>query len=134
MVCMTDFLDFQALARPTSPNTYLLAPFGFADEASPDAESPVFDCTQAELFSQVEALVASRKDWRLKALDAQAGRISFIAVTRFFRFKDDVDIAVLPAGDDAGRSTLAIYSASRVGYSDLGANAKRVGEILTSLR
>jgi uncharacterized protein (DUF1499 family) len=40
----------------------------------------------------------------------------------------------LPAGDDAGRSTLAIYSASRVGYSDLGANAKRVGEILTSLR
>ena len=94
---MTDFLDFQALARPTSPNTYLLAPSGFADEASPDAESPVFDCTPAELFSQVEALVASRKDWRLKALDAQAGRISFIAVTRFFRFKDDVDIAVLPA-------------------------------------
>ncbi len=72
-----------------------------------------------------------RKDWRLKALDAQAGRISFIAVSKLFKFKDDVDIAILPSD---GKSTLAVYSASRVGYSDMGANAKRVNDLLTSLQ
>ena len=128
---MSDFLDFQTLTRPKSPNTYLLAPAGFADQAGPDAAGPVFDCSPENLFSQVEALVAMRKDWQLKALDAQTGRISFIAVSKLFKFKDDIDVAILPVD---GQSTLAIYSASRVGYSDLGANAKRVKEILASLK
>jgi uncharacterized protein (DUF1499 family) len=127
---MSEFLDFQTLERPKSPNTYLVAPAGFVDHAHPDEEGPIFFCSPESLFSQVEALVAMRKDWRLKALDAQAGRISFIAVSKLLKFKDDVDIAILP---DDGKSTLAIYSASRVGYSDLGANAKRVKELLASL-
>jgi len=130
-LCMSDFLDFQTLQRPKSPNTYLVAPAGFADQASPDEEGPIFFCSTDSLFSQVEALVAMRKDWRLKALDAQAGRISFIAVSKLFKFKDDVDIAILPSD---GKSTLAVYSASRVGYSDMGANAKRVNDLLASLQ
>ena len=128
---MSDFLDFQALTRPKSPNTFLLAPAGFADQAGPDEAGPVFDCSPENLFGQVEALVAMRKDWQLKALDAQTGRISFIAVSKLFKFKDDIDVAILPVD---GKSTLAIYSASRVGYSDMGANAKRVKEILASLK
>ena len=134
MYGMSAFLDFQALKRPSSQNTYLAAPAGFADQANPDDMAPILECSPESLFSQIEALVAMRKDWRLKALDAPSGRISFMAVTKLFRFKDDVDIAVLPVEGDSARSTLAIYSASRVGYSDLGTNAKRVKEILASLR
>lgn len=45
-------------------------------------------------------------------------------------FKDDVWIAVTP-GDD--RSHLHIRSASRVGYSDLGVNARRVQNYFEAL-
>ena len=74
---MSDFLDFKALERPKSPNTYLVAPAGFADQAKPDEAGPVFDCSPESLFGRVEALIGMRKDWRLESLDAQAGRIYF---------------------------------------------------------
>lgn len=45
-------------------------------------------------------------------------------------FKDDVWVAVTP-GDD--RSHLHIRSASRVGYSDLGVNARRVENFFEAL-
>jgi len=45
-------------------------------------------------------------------------------------FKDDVWIAVTP---DDGRSHLHIRSASRVGYSDLGVNARRVRDFFEAL-
>ena len=49
------------------------------------------------------------------------------------RFKDDVDILVLPVEGHDHQSTLAIYSGSRLGYSDLGTNGKRVNALLTAL-
>lgn len=46
-------------------------------------------------------------------------------------FKDDVHIAVRP-GEDGG-SVLHIRSASRVGYDDLGVNARRVRRFFRAL-
>lgn len=48
-----------------------------------------------------------------------------------FVFKDDVHIAVRPANDDG--SVLHIRSASRVGYDDLGVNARRVRRFFRAL-
>ncbi len=45
-----------------------------------------------------------------------------------FGFKDDVKLLVQPDGDE--RSILHLKSASRVGYSDLGVNRRRVNRIL----
>lgn len=130
---MTDFLDFKTLKRPPKPNNWLVAPPGFADHANPNGAPPTCACSPADLFKRVEAMIAARRDWKLKAADAEAGRIVFIAITPLMRFKDDIDIAVLPDNEGAGESTLAIYSRSRIGYSDLGANAKRVNEILAAV-
>jgi uncharacterized protein (DUF1499 family) len=43
------------------------------------------------------------------------------------RFKDDVWGLFIPIGENA--STLALYSASRVGYWDLGTNRRRVKDL-----
>ena len=130
---MSDFLDFRALKRPARPNNWLVAPPGFADQAAPNAASPVFAMSETDLFDRIQQMVASRRKWKLKSVDETARQISFIAVTPLMHFKDDVDIAVLSETGDGDYSTLAIYSRSRIGHSDLGANAKRVNEILAAL-
>jgi uncharacterized protein (DUF1499 family) len=53
-----------------------------------------------------------------------------VATTRWFGFKDDVAIRISPAG--AG-SRVDMRSRSRVGRSDLGANARRIREFLARL-
>jgi len=129
---MTDFIDFKTLERPKSPNTYLLAPDGYCQQAEADQISPSFAATPAALFSACADIVENQKSWALAASDADAGRLQFISTSALMRYKDDIDIHVLPAGTDAAQ--LAIYSRSRVGYSDLGANAKRVSALLDALK
>lgn len=46
--------------------------------------------------------------------------IRTVFTTRLFRFKDDVEFYI-----DAGEGQVHFRSASRVGYSDMGANRKR---------
>lgn len=50
--------------------------------------------------------------------------------TLLFGFKDDIVIRITPAGSG---SRVDVRSASRVGRSDLGVNAKRIREFLRGL-
>ena len=68
--------------------------------------------------------------WEVTASDAPSGRIEAIATTSWWGFKDDVVIRVRPEGTG---SRVDVRSVSRVGVSDLGANAKRVREFLAKL-
>ncbi len=70
------------------------------------------------------ALAAARSmGWTIVASDPASGRIEATATTPWFGFSDDVVIRVAPA---ARGSRIDVRSVSRVGRSDLGANAKRV--------
>ena len=62
--------------------------------------------------------------------NAAAGRVEATASTFWFGFKDDVVVRVRPEGNG---SVIDVRSVSRVGQSDLGANARRIGEILSGL-
>ena len=83
------------------------------------------------LFSKLSEIVAAERSFGKIETDAEALRIKFVATTGLMRFKDDVDIEIIPL--DEGRATFAIYSRSRVGYSDLGANRKRVAKLIERL-
>jgi len=130
---MTDFLDFQTLRRPAKPNTALIAPAGFTPLEAPDAAPPELPFPPAESFARLLAMIEARGSWKLVAADGATGQVRFIAVTRLLRFKDDVDVTILPVDGAPGRSTFAAYSRSRVGYSDLGANRKRLDELAAAL-
>ena len=82
-----------------------------------------------EVFPRAAA-AAQAMGWEVVAKDEKAGRIEAVATTRWFGFKDDVVIRIAPAG--AG-SRVDVRSKSRVGRSDVGANAKRIREFLTAL-
>ena len=68
--------------------------------------------------------------WEVVASDAASGRIEATARTRWFGFRDDIVVRIRPAGTG---SRVDVRSASRVGRSDVGANAARIREYLGRL-
>jgi uncharacterized protein (DUF1499 family) len=70
--------------------------------------------------------------WEVVASDARNGRIEATDTTAWFGFKDDIVVRVRP--EPSGGSRVDVRSASRVGVSDVGANAERVREFLSRLK
>jgi len=81
----------------------------------------------------LSAAVAALKDMGLVivATDAAAGIVEATATTFWFGFKDDVVVRVRASGDGA---VVDVRSVSRVGVSDIGANARRIAELLDRLK
>jgi fatty-acyl-CoA synthase len=70
------------------------------------------------------ALAAARaQGWNIDATDPTSGRIEASVRSLWFGFVDDVVVQVTPAAEG---SRIDLRSTSRVGVSDLGANAARV--------
>jgi len=115
-------VNFQELVRRDSPNDYLVCPDGFCRKAKPDRVSPVFPIPAKRLKARVDALLSMTPRTEI----VSAGDTHVVAEQRslIFRFPDTIDIAVIAVGSD--KSTLAIYSRSRYGRYDLGANGRRV--------
>ena len=128
---MTDYINFKTLKRPPKPNTCLAAPDTHCLAAEPDFAAPEFAMTDQELFSKLNDIIAAERSFGSLQSDPDARRLKFVATTGLMRFKDAIDIEIIAIDD--GRSTLAIYSRSRIGYSDLGANEKRVKKLIGKL-
>lgn len=97
--------------------------------AYPDIEPLRLGLPPGDGFAR--ALAAARESgWEIVAADSAAGRIEATATTGWFGFKDDVVIRVTPEG---GGSRVDVRSVSRVGMSDVGANAKRIRAYLKRL-
>ncbi|MEM9420934.1 MAG: DUF1499 domain-containing protein [Pseudomonadota bacterium] len=122
---------FATLRRSRRPNDYLVAPDGFCQQAKPDALSPTFETSPKALYAALVKLLGAQTGVTELVRNDEECFVRYVAVTQLLRFKDDVAFQVLPLGDIA---TVAAYSASRVGHSDLGTNKKRVDEILMSLK
>jgi uncharacterized protein (DUF1499 family) len=69
--------------------------------------------------------------WEVAAADAATGRIEATDTTSWFGFKDDVVVRVRPNGSG---SRIDVRSVSRVGKSDIGANAQRIRDYLAKLK
>jgi uncharacterized protein (DUF1499 family) len=95
----------------------------------PDIKSLIVKAPPAETVQR--AIDAARSlGWQIASSDASSGRIEATATTGWWGFKDDVVVRVRPEGSG---SRVDVRSVSRVGGSDLGANAKRVREFLAKL-
>lgn len=78
--------------------------------------------------------VAEDKGWEIVHVDPARGTLEATATTPFFRFKDDVVIRVRADPERKGRTLVDMRSVSRVGLSDVGANAARIREYLQDLK
>jgi len=99
-------------------------------EAYPDIQSLELSQSADQTFSR--ALQTARDlGWEIVSAVPADGRIEATATTFWFGFKDDVVIRITPAGDD---SRLDIRSKSRVGRSDIGANAARIRDFVRNFQ
>lgn len=93
--------------------------------AYPDIQSLILPKAKSEAFNS--ALQAAKNmDWQIVDSNETDGRIEATATTKLMKFKDDVVIRILEVS--ANQSKIDIRSMSRLGKSDLGANAKRIRE------
>jgi uncharacterized protein (DUF1499 family) len=84
-----------------------------------------FSGTRQEAKERLLQILKSEKRTKILAAHEHYIRVEF--TSSFFRFVDDVEF-YFPK-EQAGEKLLHIRSASRVGYSDLGANRKRIEKI-----
>lgn len=134
----TDTLDppeFIAILplRAGAPN-----PPGYAGEevarlqrgAYPQLRPYRLDTGTETAFEQALA-TAGKMGWEIVDADPAAGRIEATATTFWYGFKDDVVVRIR---EDNGGSVIDVRSKSRVGRSDLGANATRIRAYLEVLK
>ena len=94
-----------------------------AQKAHYSALAPLsLDGAPADNFAAARA-AAENMGWDIVASDEGKGHIEATATTALFGFKDDVVIRLSAAN---GGTQVDMRSASRVGLSDLGANAARI--------
>lgn len=91
-------------------------------QAYPDLAPIELDRPPAEVFERA-ARAAEELGWEIIRRDPVAGALEAVALTRIFRFVDDVVVRVRPAGSG---SRVDVRSRSREGKGDLGANAARI--------
>ena len=98
-------------------------------KAYPDIAPRVTSESPAQAFVRAVA-VAQSMGWQVVATDPASGRIEATATTAWFGFKDDIVVRIRP---EATGSRLDVRSISRVGISDVGANAARIRAYLEKL-
>jgi len=97
--------------------------------AYPDLQTHRMDAAPAQAFERAQE-AARGLGWEIVSADPVAGRIEATDTTFWFGFKDDVVIRIEP---DAAGSRVDVRSLSRVGGSDVGANAARIRAFLQAL-
>jgi uncharacterized protein (DUF1499 family) len=116
-------------AKPETPNSYRVAPL--AATATADAEAPVFAVPVSDLTAAFDAVALGDSRVQVLSGSAESGHVTYVQRSALFAFPDYVSVRFMDA--DSGGSTLAVFSRSRFGKSDLGVNKKRVVRWLDEL-
>ncbi|MCZ6862887.1 MAG: DUF1499 domain-containing protein [Alphaproteobacteria bacterium] len=111
---------FETLVRPSSSNHWLVAPQGFP--GNPDETAPGYPVPVERLQNAFEDVIGALKS--VRQVNRDGGLTRYVDKTALFHFKDDIRVQFL--SQVPGNSSLAMYSASRIGFLDLGANRRRL--------
>jgi uncharacterized protein (DUF1499 family) len=129
----TAIVDFATLKRRSSPNDALACPQDRC-AAKPDrvtnpdrrTRQAIWTVIEGALFARAEAITLASQ-----ATDAEEETRVYLIRTPLMRFPDVLQVT-LGTAKDAGTS-IAMYSASQIGYGDMGANLARIDALLKAL-
>ncbi len=124
-------VDFAELKLTENPNQFLMCPPGSCD-TEPHAESPVFDVSVERLRERWREVVAAQPRVELLVEDEEGHQFEYVQRSARFRFPDIITVQFISVS--SSQYTLAIYSRSIYGTSDLGVNRERIDAWLKTLR
>ena len=118
-------IDSTLRGADASPIEYNQAFAPQQERAYPDVRPLDLPVEQGKAFDV--ALAACEKDWQIILADRAAGRIEAVERSLWWGYRDDIVIRLTatPTG-----TRVDMRSKSRVGESDLGANARRIAAYL----
>ena len=129
---MTEFLEFDALRRPASPNHWLVAPPGADASLHRDAAAPRYPLAAERLARAWVGVVEQAPRTRIIGVSTDGLRVEAEQRSAWFGFVDRVRFRAI-ALDDAS-STFFAYSRSQSGYWDFGVNRRRLSAWVEALQ
>lgn len=124
-------LDLAKAKRHARPNQYFVLPAGFGIE-KPDEVGPAFAVSAEMLWEAWRKIIATQPRVRILEEAPETFRMELCQRTPLMRFRDDISVQIVPMSEKS--ASIALYSRSRLGYSDLGTNAKRIQHWLSLLK
>lgn len=124
-------IEFETLERRERPNDALACPPRFC-KAHSDLIPPTFAIDAQGLRTAMAQVIASEPNIENVGTDDRAMTERYVQRTSLMRFPDTIVVRYFPL-EPGKRSTLAIYSRSQLGYSDMGMNKARIARWLDKL-
>lgn len=124
-------MDFQNLRLTVKPNQYLVAPAGLCEKAKPHRIAPEFVDEPEMLRERFRTVALARPRVVQTAAEDASLTDTYVQRSALLGFPDTITVQFLATGP--GHSSLAVYSRSRYGYSDLGVNKARIDSWLREL-
>ncbi len=103
-------------------------------ESYPDLGALLVSVPPREAFEQALEAARGMPRWEITWISEKELFFEGVATTRLLRFKDDFVVRVRAVEGSGDQSRIDMRSKSRVGKSDLGANAKRIRAFQKRLR
>ena len=123
-------LPLRAAAKAANSTDYDSKTAELQKQTYPDIGPLDLGVPPAQAFDR--ALANARAEgWEIVATDPAQGRIEATATTFWFGFKDDIVVRIAAEGNG---SRVDVRSLSRIGQSDVGANARRIRDYLAKVK
>lgn len=119
---------------PSDPAVWHVDPVTATNPATPNwARIPAGEIMAPAgiLAPRLAAALAAEARMTLLAGAPESGWTTWVQRSRLMGYPDYMSVRVLPAG--AGQETVAVFSRSRFGQSDLGVNAARLARLRAAL-
>ena len=124
-------IEFETLERRTTPNDALICPPDLC-EAKSDLVPPLFTVDAGKLRAAMAQVISSEPRVTLIESNDAARTDRYIQRSALLKFPDTIVVRYIERPE--GGSTLAIYSRSQLGHSDLGVNLARLKRWLRKLK
>jgi uncharacterized protein (DUF1499 family) len=123
-------MPLRAAAKAANSTDYDAKTAQLQKETYPDIGPLHLDLPPSQALDRTLAAARSM-GWEIVASDPAQGRIEATATTFWFGFKDDIVVRL--AAEETG-SRVDVRSLSRIGSSDVGANAQRIRAYLEKVK
>ncbi|MEM1365995.1 MAG: DUF1499 domain-containing protein [Pseudomonadota bacterium] len=125
--------DFAAVLGDR-PNIGLAAPVGFFDAALADRVNhvvPDYSAAPEDIFAAVKEAALALPNIRLAEQNFAASTLRLVRYSPTLGFPDTINVRLVERPD--GQMSFVALARARVGYSDLGMNAKLLGELIDAV-